>query len=134
LATFSVAPAVGLSNSISQLKLSEAFVWHLSGTGSGLTLGGKIQESFGSGVFDFELGPKIGYDFAIIPDVGFYLSPTMMMGSRWRPAMDRAALVECSVSYLFDSFCRGRISTRINTRSGSHTRTDHRAKPGTKDR
>jgi hypothetical protein len=79
-ATFSVAPAVGLSNSGSQLKLSEAFAWHLSGNGAGLAAGAEVQESFGNGVFGFEVGPKVAYDFAIIPDVGFYLSPSVMMG------------------------------------------------------
>lgn len=79
-ATFSIAPALKLSNSITQVKLAQTFGYHLSGDGTGLAFGGEIQESFGSSVFVLQVGPKAWYDIPIAEDLGIYIAPTAMIG------------------------------------------------------
>jgi hypothetical protein len=77
---FSIAPAIGVSNALTQFKMSEGIAWHPFGGGSGFALGGELQQSFGGGAFVFQTGPKVWFDFAIVPDIGFYLSPSAMFG------------------------------------------------------
>jgi hypothetical protein len=79
-AMFSLAPALDIANTASQLKLAQALQMHLNGSGDGLALGGEVQESVGNGEFTFQLGPKAWYDFAIVPDLGIYLAPSAMIG------------------------------------------------------
>ncbi len=79
-AMFSLAPALDVSNSASQLKLAEALAMHLNGTGDGLAIGAEVQESVGNGEFTFELGPKAWYDIALVPDLGIYIAPSAMLG------------------------------------------------------
>lgn len=79
-ATFGISPALNVSNAVSQLKLSQTFGFHLDGTGKGLAIGGEMQESFGSGIFVWQLGPKVWYDFAIDESLGIYVAPTATIG------------------------------------------------------
>lgn len=79
-ATFGVGPAAGLSGSVTQLKIAEAFGYHLSGDSSGLAIGVELQQSFGSSIFALEMGPKAWFDIQPIANLGFYLSPSVMLG------------------------------------------------------
>lgn len=81
VATFAIAPALALDNSLStQVKLAEGFAWHPSGDSSGLAFGGELQESLGGSAFVFAFGPKAWYDFQVSDDYGIYLAPCAMLG------------------------------------------------------
>jgi hypothetical protein len=77
---FSVGPALAVSDSITQVKLTQAYGYHFTSNASGLALGAEIQESFGHGFFTLELGPKIWYDLALSSELGVYLTPNGMIG------------------------------------------------------
>lgn len=80
-AIFSVAPAFALDNNLStQVKLGQAFAWHLSGDSSGFAVGGELQESLGGSAFVFNVGPKAWYDIQVSEALGVYLAPSVMMG------------------------------------------------------
>lgn len=79
-AAFGMSPAINISNAVSQLKLTQTFGWHLDGNGRGFAVGGEMQESFGSGIFAFQIGPKAWYDLAIDESLGIYIAPTATLG------------------------------------------------------
>lgn len=79
-AVFGFGPAIGISNTITQFKLTQAVGYHLDGTSSGLAAALELQESLGSGVFVLEVGPKLSYDIHIADTLPLYLSPSAMLG------------------------------------------------------
>jgi hypothetical protein len=85
-ATFSVAPAMQISDAVSQLKIAQAAGWHFFGNSSGPAIAFELQESFGSNLFILELGPKFCWDIPISSDLGIYLSPNAMIGMAYASA------------------------------------------------
>ncbi|MCC6746345.1 MAG: hypothetical protein IT371_01720 [Deltaproteobacteria bacterium] len=74
---FGMGGAIGMTSfSGSQFRLSEEFGYHFSGKSDGPAIGGILAESFGSGFFGFQVGPKFTWDFQIVRDLGVYLAPT----------------------------------------------------------
>lgn len=91
-AIFSVAPAFALDNNLAtQVKLGQAFAWHVSGDASGFAIGGELQESIGASSFVFNMGPKAWYDIQVSDELGIYLAPSVMMGLAYATANSQSA-------------------------------------------
>jgi hypothetical protein len=73
-------PAIKLSDSLGQFKLTQTFGYHFSGTAKGPAVAIDLQESFGSHFTTFELVPNFVWDIAIIDGLGLYLSPSAGLG------------------------------------------------------
>jgi len=87
-ASFHLGPAIELTGDWgSQLKIGQEFGYHFSGRFEGPALGISVEESFtnctaASGVdcVSVELGPKLWWDFALVPGLGLYLTPMVRLG------------------------------------------------------
>jgi hypothetical protein len=87
-ASFSLAPALSLSNSATQVKIGQGFGWHFLGDASGPALAIELQESFGGNVFAFQPGAKFLWDIQIVDDLGLYLTPSAMFGIAYASGSD----------------------------------------------
>lgn len=83
-ASLSLGVAGKLKDLMTQFKLVEAIGYHFSGNAGGPAIALEIQESLsdegGGTAYVIEIGPKFQWDIPIIQNLGFYLTPSILIG------------------------------------------------------
>lgn len=77
---FGMGPAIALVNSPNQYLLTQTFGYHFMGDASGPAIAVDVQEHVFGNLFVFQLGGRFVWDIRIVPNLGFYLSPSVGLG------------------------------------------------------
>lgn len=77
---FTLGPAINLTNSPTQFKLSQEAGWFLGRRPVGFAVGLALHESFGDNWTWFQIGPKAWFSFQPVPDLGLYVVPFVQLG------------------------------------------------------
>jgi hypothetical protein len=77
-----LGPAIGIGSLSggAAFKLGQIFGYHFSGDASGPALGFRLEETFPSGFFILELGPKFWWDIQPSEDLALYIAPEVYIG------------------------------------------------------
>lgn len=85
-------PSMNVHRATSVFKMSQEFNFHFSGNASGPAIAVMTEEEFTDGMLGFTLAPKFVYDMQILPNIGFYISPSVSLGyhgEAWSYSGDR---------------------------------------------
>lgn len=79
-ASLSLGPAIKISKSTTQFKMTQTFGYHFTGTAKGPAIAVDLQESFGDDLIVFGIVPRFVWDIQIVDGLGLYLSPSAGFG------------------------------------------------------
>ncbi len=77
---FGMGPTIALVNSPNQFLLTQTFGYHFMGDASGPAIAVDMQEHVFGNLYVFQLNGRFVWDIPIVPNLGFYLAPSVGFG------------------------------------------------------